>query len=89
MFPFNFGSVLWELWDPTPSEAPLQLFSPKCQSNHMLLVSEQLPVGHGALAQPSFCCSCFLFLFLVLFHGWGRSPSRRARFQKVGAILSR
>lgn len=22
MFPFNFGSVLWDLWDPSPSEAP-------------------------------------------------------------------
>lgn len=65
MFPFNFGSVLWDLWDPSPSEAPLQLFSPKCQSNHMLLVSEQLPVGHGALALLSSCCSYFLLLFLL------------------------
>lgn len=64
MFPFNFGSVLRDLWDPSPSEAPLQLFSPKCQSNHTLLVFEQLPVGHSASALPSSCCSYFLPLFL-------------------------
>lgn len=36
-----------------PVKPPFQLFSPKCQSSHMLLFSEHNPVGCGTLAPPS------------------------------------
>lgn len=61
MFPFNFGSVLWDLWDPSPSEA-------KCQSIHMLLFSEHVPVWRGTLVPPSSSSSIFSSSLLSSIH---------------------